>query len=328
MKRREFIRLLGGAAAWPVVAGAQQTTGKIQRIGVLANDPAIPKQAAGEAFIAGLGASGFVAGKNVQVEYRFAEGRLDRYTDLVAELLRLNADVIVSSNNDATLAAKQATARIPIVMLNVTDPIGQKLVTNLARPDGNITGMTYDQSAEIAAKRMQLLKDAIPRVARIGVLMNSGRTYDLAQWEQLELAAISLSVELRSLEARNVGDIETVVATSGADHLDALFVTDSGLNFANRRLIMELATKRRLPAMSNFKESTEAGGLMSYGPNRVDIWREAGVYVGKILNGAKPGDLPIKQPTKYELVINLKSARLLNLEIPRPLLLIADEVIE
>ena len=189
----------------------------------LANDPAIPKQPAGEAFIAGLGASGFVAGKNVQVGYRFAEGRLDRYTDLVAELLRLNADVIVSSNNDATLAAKQATARIPIVMLNVTDPIGQKLVTNLARPDGNITGMTYDQSAEIAAKRMQLLKDAIPRVARIGVLMNSGRTYDLAQWEQLELAAISLSVEVRSLEARNVGDIETVVATSGGDHLDALF---------------------------------------------------------------------------------------------------------
>jgi putative ABC transport system substrate-binding protein len=281
-KRREFITLLGGAAAaWPLAARAQQTPGKIQRVGVLANDPAIPKQAAGEAFIAGLGASGFVAGKNVQVEYRFAEGRLDRYLDLVAELLRLNADVIVSSNNDATLAAKQATARIPIIMLNVTDPIGQGLVTNLARPDGNITGMTSDQSAEIAAKRMQLLKDAIPRVARIGVLMNPGRTYDLAQWEQLELAATSLNGEVRSLEARNVGDIETVFATSGGDHLDALFVTDSGLNFASRRLIMELATKRRLPAMSNFKETSEAGGVMSYGVNRVDIWREAGGLRGK-----------------------------------------------
>ena len=328
MRRREFITLIGGAAtAWPFVARAQQA-GKIYRIGFLANDPTIPTQPAGQAFVDGLSESGFNEGKNVLIERRFAEGRLDRYADLMAELMRLKVDVIVTSANEATLAAKNASTKIPVVMMNVADPLGEGIIANLAHPTGNITGLVQDDSAEIAAKRMQLLKDAVPRSTQVAVLLNPDLRYGQAQWQQLELAARSLNVMLRRLEARRASEIEGVFAAIGQNRPDALFLTSAELIFVNRRLIVELAAKARLPTMANLREITEAGGLMSYGSIRTDSFRRAATYVGKILKGMKPADLPVEQPTKYELVINLKTARSLDLEIPRDLLLVADEVIE
>jgi ABC-type uncharacterized transport system substrate-binding protein len=328
MRRREFITFIGGAAAaWPLAARAQQS-GKIYRIGFLANDPAIPTQPVGQAFLDGLRGDGFIEGKNIVIERRFAEGRLGRYADLVAELLRLEVDVLVTSAEEATLAAKRATTRIPVVMLNVSDPIGQGIVASLARPEGNITGGTQDDSAEIAAKRVQLLKDALPQTARLAVLLNPDLPYTQLQWQQLERVAPSLKLALRRLVAREPSELEGAFAVIGEDRPDALFVTNSELNFVNRRRIVELAAKSHLPTISAQREYPEAGGLMSYASVRLDRFRRAGIYVGKILKGAKPADLPVEQPTKYELVINLKTARSLNLEIPRDLLLVADEVIE
>jgi len=327
-KRREFITLLGGAAAWPLAARAQPA-GKIYRIGFLANDPTIPAQPAGQAFLDGLRESGFVEGKNIIIERRFAEGRLDRYAVLVAELMRLEVDVLVTSANQATLAAKRASTKIPVVMLNVSDPMGEGIVASLAHPEGNITGGTQDDSANIEAKRMQLFKDAVPRIADMAVLIGDlDRPYPRVQWQQLELAARSLNVRLRRFVVRQASELDGAFTAIGRDRPDGLFLTNSELNFVNRRLIIELAAKNRLPTMSAYKEYPEGGGLMSYGNVRVDRFRSAGIYVGKILKGAKPADLPVEQPTKYELVINLKTARSLNLEIPRDLLLIADEVIE
>jgi putative ABC transport system substrate-binding protein len=328
LKRRSFIALLGGAAAaWPLAARAQQGS-KIYRIGFLANDPTIPAQSAGQAFLDGLRESGFVEGKNIIVERRFAEARLNQYSDLVAELIRLKVDIIVTSAEEETLAAKRATTKIPIVMMNVSDPVGQGIVANLARPGGNITGVIQDDSAEIAAKRMQLLKDTVPQTAKVAVLLNPDFAYAQYQWQQLELAARSLKVTLRRLVARQESEFERVFAAIGPNRPDALFITASPLNFVNRTLIIDLTAKVGLPTMTSWREYTEAGGLMSYGSVRADRFRHAGIYVGRILKGAKPADLPVENPSKYELVINLKTARLLNLEIPRPVLLIADEVIE
>ena len=327
MKRRAFITLLGGAAAWPLAARAQQG-GKIYRIGFLANDRAIPSQPAGQAFLDGLRESGFVEGKNVIIDRRFAEGTLDRYADLVVELAQLRPDVLVTSADEATLAAKRAVLAIPIVMMNVSDPVGQGIVASLARPGGNITGVIQDDTVEISAKRMQLLRDAVPRAAKVAVLLNPDHPYDRSQWQRLELAARSLNVTLRQLVARHASEITGAFASIGSDRPDVLLLPISSLGFANRRLIIELALENRLPAMSGFRETTEIGGLISYGSIRVDRFRRAAIYVGKILKGAKPADLPVEQPTKYELVINLKTARSLGLEIPRDLLLVADEVIE
>ena len=325
MKRREFITLIGGAAAWPLTARAQQA-GKIYRIGFLANDPAIPAQPAGQAFLDGLSENGFIEGKNIIVERRFAEGRTDRYTELVAELTRLRVDVLVTSADEATLAAKRANVKIPVVMLNVSDPAGQGIVASLAHPGGNITGGTQDDSAEIEAKRMQLLKDTVPHAAQVAVLIDPDLPYRQVVWQHLELAALSLNVTLRQIAARQLSDLERALIER--DRPDALFVANNELNFVNRRLIIELAAKNRLPTMSAYREYPEAGGLMSYGSVRVDRFRRAGIYTAKILKGVKPADLPVELPTNYEFVINLKTARSLNLEIPRALLLIADEVIE
>jgi putative tryptophan/tyrosine transport system substrate-binding protein len=329
MRRREFITVIGGAAvAWPFTARAQQAK-KINRIGFLANDPNIPAQEAGRAFLDGLRDSGFIEGKNVIIERRFAEGRIDQYAALVSELINSGADVIVTSANDATLAAKRATTQIPIVMMNVQDPVGQGIVASLAHPGGNITGVIQDESAEIAAKRLQLLKDAVPNISRVAVLINMDEPYANLEWKALEHAAQSLHLMLQAIAVRRVSEYADAFDQMTKEKPDAVFVAlSASLHFTNRRLIVELAAKHRLPTVSNFRETTEVGGLMSYGSVRADRFRRAGSYVGKILKGAKPGDLPIEQPTKFELVINLKTARSLDLEIPRELLLVADEVIE
>jgi ABC-type uncharacterized transport system substrate-binding protein len=272
--------------------------------------------------------NGFIEGDNIIIERRFAEGRFDRYAALAAELVQLAVDAIVTSANQATLAAKHASSKIPIIMMNVSDPVAQGIVARLAHPEGNITGLVQDESTEIAAKRMQLLKDAVPHSARVAVLLNPDLRYGQAQWQQLELAARSLNLMLHRLEIRRANEIESVFATIGQNQPDAVFLINTELIFVNRRFIVDLAAKNRLPTVSNLREVTEAGGLMSYGSIRTDSFQRAAIYVGKILKGAKPADLPIEQPTKYELVINLKTARSLNLEIPRDLLLVADEVIE
>ena len=256
MRRREFITLLGGAAAWPITVRAQQT-GKIYRIGFLANDPTIPAQPAGQAFLDGLRESGFIEGNNIIIERRFAEGRLDRYADLVAELVQLRVDAIVTSANEATLAAKRASTKIPIVMMNVSDPLAQGIVVRLAHPEGNITGLVQDDSVEITAKRMQLLKDAVPHSTQVAVLLNPDLPYGQAQWQQLELAARSLNVMLRRLEIRRINEIESVFAAIGQSRPDAIFLANTELIFVNRQ---ELAAKNRLPTVSNLREITEAGG--------------------------------------------------------------------
>jgi putative tryptophan/tyrosine transport system substrate-binding protein len=328
MRRREFISLLGGAAAaWPLAARAQQA-GKVYRIGFLANDPAIPAQPAGRAFLDGLRETGFVEGTNVVIDRRFAEGRLDRYNGLVTELVQLGADVLVTSNNAATLAAKRAATNIPIVMMNVSDPVGQGIIPSLARPGGSITGVIQDDTAEISGKRMQLLKDAVPHTTKVAVLLNPDQPYDQSQWRQLEITARPLKVTLQQLVARQASEFVGTFAAIDSDRPDALLVSNTSLSFANRRLIIDLAHQFRLPAMSPFREHAEDGGLMSYGSVRIERFRHAALYVAKILKGAKPADLPVEQPTKYELVINLKTAKSLNVEIPRDLLLVADEVIE
>jgi len=328
MRRRKFITLLGGAAAaWPLAARAQQA-GKVYRIGFLANDPAIPMQPAGQAFLDGLREGGFIEGGNIIIERRFAEARPDRYVKLVAELIRLDVDVLVTSAEEATLAAKRATTKIPIVMMNVSDPAGQGIVASLAHPGGNITGVIQDDSPEISGKRMQFLKDAIPHAAKVSVLTDSDVPYRQVEWQELALAARSLNVTLRRFVVRQALELERAFAAMESERPDVLLLTPTSFNFVHRRPIIEFAAKSRLPTMAPFREYPEAGALMSYGNVRVDRFRRAAIYVAKILKGTKPADLPVQQPTKYELVINLKTARFLELEIPRDLLLVADEVIE
>jgi ABC-type uncharacterized transport system substrate-binding protein len=328
MRRREFISLLGGAAAaWPLSAPAQKP-GKVYRIGFLANDPSIPMQPAGQAFLDGLREGGFIEGGNIIIERRFAEARPDRYAELVAELMQLDVDVLVVSSDEATLATKRATTKIPVVMMNASDPVAQGVVTSLAHPGGNITGVTLDDSPEISAKRMQFLKDAIPHAAKVAVLTDLDVPYRQVEWQELALAARSLNVMLRRFLARQALELEQSFAAMESERPDVLLLTATSFNFVHRRRIIEFAAKSRLPTMAAFREYPEAGALMSYCSVRADRFRSAAIYVVKILKGAKPADLPVEQPTKYELVINLKTARFLDLEIPRELLLVADEVIE
>jgi putative ABC transport system substrate-binding protein len=323
LKRREFISVLGGAAAWPFAARAQQAE-KIYRIGFLANDSTIPTQpAAGQAFLDGLRDSGFIEGQNILIDWRFAQGLSERAAENATALVRLQMDAIVASDDINVVAAKRATTAIAIVMVNTSDPVGQGFVETLAHTGGNITGVIQNDSSEIAAKRLQLFKDAVPEISRVAVLVNPDEPYADAEWKALELAAQILRMTLQAVAVRQVSEFEGAFDRLTREGADALFVATSGLTFAYRRLIMELAAKSRLPAMSAFRETTEAGGLMSYGSVRGDRFRRAAIYVGKILKGAKPADLPVEQPTRYELVINLKTARSLNLQIPRDLLLIA-----
>jgi putative ABC transport system substrate-binding protein len=325
--RRDFIAALGSAAMCPLAARAKQA-GRVYRIGFLANDPTIPSQPAGEAFVHELAANGFIEGKNILIDWRFAEGRAERYADLAGALVKLQMDLIVASTTNSAIAVKQATKTIPIVMLNATDPIGSGILDNLAAPGGNVTGLTQEDSSEIAGKRLQLLKDAVPQMVRVAVLMNPDARYEQRQWKILERAAQSLHISLQAVDVRQKDDFAAAFVAMGAERPDTLFVTSGSLNFTHRALIMTMAANNRLPTMSSFKESTEAGGLMSYGNLRTDAFARAAIYVSKILKGAKPSELPVEQPVKYELVINLKTAKALNLELPRSLLLIADEVIE
>jgi putative ABC transport system substrate-binding protein len=323
MRRREFITLLGGAAvAWPLAASAQ-TQPKIARVGVVQS--ATPGRGL-EAFRQGLRELGYVEGQTIVLELRRAEGRFERLPGLVAELVGLKVDVLVAGGNPAALAAKNATQTIPIVMVGV-DPVGLGLIASLPRPGGNITGLTY-LSEEIIAKRLQLLKEVVPGLARVGALKNPMDPGDPTLWKETEVAAQRLGVALEALAMRGPEDFEATFATAKQRNAQALLALDDSLTHTYRSRITALAASSRLPAMYGFREFPDAGGLMSYGPSIPLLFRRAATFVDKILNGAKPADLPVEQPTKFELVINVKVAKALGLTIPQSLLARADELIE
>ncbi len=313
------------------LAAEAQPTGKIYRIGYLAagwgSGTAYLRPL--EAFRQGLRELGWVEGQNVLIEYRFAEGRLERLPGLAEELVRLKVDVIAASPTPAALAAKNATRTIPIVGMSLTEPVGVGLVASLARPGGNVTGVAYGFDTDIFGKQLELLKEVIPKVRRVAVLSNPGNSP--AQpliMSSVEGAARSLGLQLQLLEARGPGEFDGAFAVMAKERAGALLVTGDPMFFLHRARLAGLAVKHRLPSMSTQGQWVEAGGLMSYGPSFPDLYRRAATYVDKIFKGAKPADLPIEQPTKFELVINLKTAHALGLTIPRSLLQRADQVIE
>jgi ABC-type uncharacterized transport system substrate-binding protein len=328
MDRRAFI--VGGVAvlAAPLAAEAQQAA-KVPRIGYLAvNLAATPHLP--EAFRQGLRDLGYVEGRNLVIEYRDAEGKLERLPALAAELVALKVDVIVAPPTPAALAAKQATRTLPIVFPVAVDPVTSGLVTSLARPGGNVTGLSF-LAPELVGKCLELLKQAVPGVSRVAVLWHPGTLGERTEKDMLkgaEVAARALGVRLQLVEARGHADFDRAFSDMTTARAGALTVLTSVMFVNERRRLVDLAAKNRLPAVYAQREFADAGGLMSYGPNLADLFRRAATYVDRILKGTKPGDLPIEQPTKFELVINLKAARSIGLTISPSVLARADHVIE
>jgi putative ABC transport system substrate-binding protein len=299
LRRREFISLLGSAAVWPLGARAQQTA-KLRTIGFLGAATPAATSPWTAAFTQRLRELGWVEGRNVAIEYRWAEGRIERFAEIAAEFVRLKVDVIVTHSSPPVLAAKQATPIIPIVFATAADPVGTGLVTSLARPGGNVTGLS-NQTGDLGAKRLQLLREIIPRLGRLAILSNVGNPAAVADMREVETAARTLGLEVVTLEIRRAEDIApTFEAIKG--RADALYVVSDALTNTHRARINTLALGSRLPTMYGFREYVEAAGLMSYGPNLPDSFRRAADYVDKILRGAKPGDLPVEQPTKFDLL--------------------------
>jgi putative ABC transport system substrate-binding protein len=329
MRRREFITLLGGAAAaWPLAVRAQQGE-RVRRIGVLMNlaadDPEAPARLA--AFAQGLGEFGWNVGRNVRIDYRWGAGDAERIGKEAAELVALAPDVILSSGSPSVAALQRATGSVPIVFVQVVDPVGSGFVESLARPGGNITGFSVFEYG-ISGKWLELLKEIAPRVTQVAVLRDLALASGSGQLGAIQSVAPSLGVELRPIGVGDAGAIERAVAAFARSANGGVIVTGSTLTTVHRELIVTLAARHRLPAVYPFRFFVAAGGLISYGPNSVDPYRRSARYVDRILKGEKPADLPVQAPTKYELVINLKAAKVLGLTVPETLLARADEVIE
>jgi putative ABC transport system substrate-binding protein len=332
MNRRTFISLLGGAAAptlsWPCAARAQQPA-RMPRIGTLMPSP--PELSTNlDEFQQGLRELGYVEGHNVAIERRFADWKLDRLPELAADLVRRNVDVIVALSTPPGLAAKQATSTIPIVVGGMADPVGDGLVASLARPGGNVTGTTFI-GPELIAKRLGLLKEALPGASRVAVLWHPGvySEQTMAQMlQESEAAARTLGLQLQMLAARGPDDFDGAFAAMNRDRPDALLLFPSPMLYLEHRRIVDFANKGRLPAIYAAREFVDVGGLMSYGANLPALFRRTATYVDKIFKRAKPADLPVEQPTTFEFVLNLRSAKALALDIPPMLLARADEVIE
>jgi putative ABC transport system substrate-binding protein len=326
MRRRELIVLLG-AAVLPFAAGAQEKT--VARIGLLS--PFSPSAAAlwHEAFRQGLRGLGWVEGRNIIIEYRYAEGRVDILPELAAELVRRKVDIIVASISTDALAVKKATSTIPVVMASAGDPVASGLAESLARPGGNITGLSQ-LAPELAGKRLEVLKESVPALSRVAVLWNPNNSASSStlMWKEMQIPARQLGLQLHSLEVRGSSELDKAFENATGAGAGALVITPDPLFAGNVKMIADLAVKRRLPSIFHLREYPDSGGLMSYGIDRADQFRRAATYVDKILKGAKPADLPIEQPTKFEFVINLKTAKALGLTIPPSLLALADEVIE
>jgi putative tryptophan/tyrosine transport system substrate-binding protein len=325
LKRRAFITLLGGAAAWPLAARAQPS-GKTYRIGFLGVFSFTEYQRLVDALRAGLRQFGYEEGKSIAIEYRWAEGRYDRLPELAAELVKLNVDVIVTHTSLGARAAKQATSTIPVVFAAVADPIEAGLVPSLARPDGNLTGLTFF-ATEVSAKRAELIKQAIPTVTRLAVLVNPGLPSMAAILTGVHRAASVLGVELVRIEVKERDDIATVIASIAKGRAEALLVIEEPLTISNARQIADLALQNGLP-MIGFPPQAEAGALMDYGVDLVDLYYRSAAFVDKILKGTPPGDLPIERAVKFDLILNLKSAKTLGIELPTALLIRANRVIE
>jgi putative tryptophan/tyrosine transport system substrate-binding protein len=323
--RRAFISTLAGGLFAPLAAGVQ--AGKMWRIGYLDQGSAEGNKPYVEAFRQALRDLGWVEGKNIAIEAQFAEGKTDRLPALAAELVRLKVDLIATSSTPAALAAKRATTTIPIVIGFAADPVGSGIVSSLAHPGGNITGWTH-QGLELRQKYLELLKEAVPEAKRFGVLWNPANPVHKSSMKVIEAAAQRLKVELYLVGVQDSKEIEGAFSTLAGKRADALIVYPDGLFLDQKALIVTLAARRRLPAMYGIREYVEAGGLMAYGTNLSEMYRLGASFVDKILKGAKPGDLPVEQPTKFELVINLKTAKALGLTIPQSVLGRADEVIQ
>jgi putative ABC transport system substrate-binding protein len=332
MRRREFITLLGGAAAWPLAVRAQQAT-KVPRIGILSpgrSEFPDPNFNMLNALLQRLHELGYTEGQNLAVERQFADGSSDRLRELAAELVRSKPDIIIAFSTTAALPAKQATSTIPIVAVAMADPVADELVASLARPGGNVTGTTF-LGPELVAKRLQLLREVVPGLSRVAALWHpnaySERTM-AGVLNEIEVAARTLGLQLQLVPAVGPDDFVSAFAAMAREHADALLVMPSPMLFGEYRRIASFAAENRLPATGVAREFVDFGGLMSYGANLPDLARQTATYVDKILKGAKPAELPVEQPIKFELVINLKAARALGLTITRDFLLIADEVIE
>jgi putative ABC transport system substrate-binding protein len=319
--RRKFIALIGGAVAWPLAARAQQPS-RLWKIGVLANEPWPPL----EGLRHGLRDLGYVEGKSHRFEYRFAQGRTERFPPLASELVNLPVDLIVAWGTPASLAAHKATSTIPIVM-SAGDPIGAGIVSSLARPGGNVTGLSV-QMAEQEGKRLELLKKLLPSFSRVAVLSNPSNPYCVIAVREARLGATALGLQLDLVDVSDSRDLDDAFLTLSRTRPDAVLVVADPFLAGERARIAEQMIKMRLPSVYSYHENVVAGGLMTYTTNYYDIFRREGLFIDKIFKGSKPGDLPIQQPTKFDLVINLKTAKALGLTVPPSLLALADEVIE
>jgi len=323
LRRREFITLLGGTmAVWPLAARAQQA-GKMWRIGYITHAP----NPVYEALFERLRELGYVEGQNTIIERRYAQGKAEKFQEFAAEMVRLKADLIITLTTPAALAAKNATTTIPIVIPTAIDPVGTGLIASLARPGGNITGGAI-LTGELAGKRLEVLKEVVPTLSRVAVLWNGVNPANALAWRATQGAAGALGVTPQSHEVRGAKDFEIAFARMTQERPDALFVLDDALTSQYRKEIADFAIQKRLPSVFATKDRVEAGGLMSYGPPYVEMMRRAASQVDKILKGAQPTDLPMEQPTTFELVINLKTAKAIGLTMPPTLLARADEVIE
>jgi ABC-type uncharacterized transport system substrate-binding protein len=325
MRRRQFITLLGGAAAWPLAARAQQP-GNLPTIGFMGESTPTGQRQWVAAFAQRLSERGWIEGRNVAIEYRWAEGRNERFPEIVDEFVRLKVDVIVTQGTPAVIAAKRATAVIPVVFAIAGNPVTNGLVASLARPGGNVTGLT-NQSAELAGKRIELLREVVPALRRLAIMANVDNPSVVLDMREVQATAQTLGLEVITSEIRRADDIAGAFAAL-AGRADALYVAGDPLVTTNRTRLAILAAGTRLATIHPNRENIEAGGLMSYGPNLPDLHRRAADFVDKILRGVRPADLPVEQPTKYDLVINLTTAKALGLAVPESFLLRADELIE
>ena len=325
LKRREFITLFGGATAWPLTARAQQS-GKLPTIGLLGSGTASAQSQWTTAFVQRLREFGWIEGRTLAIEYRWAEGLFERSAEVFGEFVRLKVDVIVTHATANVVIAKQVTSVIPIVFASAGDPVGNGLVASLARPGGNVTGLSF-QSPDLAGKRIEFVREVIPGLRRLAILANIDNPITLLDVREVQAAARTLGVEVDVLEIRRSEDIAPAIE-SVKGRAEVIYAPFDPLLTANQIRTNTLALGARLPTIAAVRDYVQTGALMSYGPNVPDLWRRAGSYVDKILRGTKPTDIPVEQPTKFDLVVNLITARALGLEIPPILLARADEVIE
>ncbi|MGB6810631.1 MAG: ABC transporter substrate-binding protein [Pseudolabrys sp.] len=325
MRRREFFTFVGSAATWPLAAGAQQAA-KVPVIGFLGAGTASSGNQWSAAFVQRLRELGWIEGQTVAIEYRWADGRSERFAEIAAEFARLKVAVIVTYANTAAAATKRTVTTIPIVFAAAGDPVGTGLVASLARPGANVTGLSLQQT-DLASKRLEILRDLLPNLHTLAILANAGSPNAVLEMEEADAAARRLGLAIVRSEVRKTEDFAPTFDTLKG-RVEALYICTDPLLTTNRQAINTLALGVRLPTVSGFREYVEAGGLMSYGPNFPDLFRRAAEYADKILRGTKPADLPVEQPTKFDLVINLTTAKALGLTIPEPFLLRANEVIE